>query len=321
MKTPRVGVIGLGTIGQTHIETWKSLGLTPVAVADAIADVRERAANMADWIVYESGEQLIEEGKLDIVSICTPPAFHQDLVIAAVNAGLTVLCEKPLAHTVESAEAIVAASNDAPGVIHVGFCHRFEPAIVAIKHLIDSGELGTIISLNNRFAGVMDHPEKTWFANPAISGGGALADTTIHSIDLFRYLLGDAVQVRSLTSTQASNLGPALGVEDSGTILLVNEAGAIGVLESSWRTPPGVWDLTVYGTKGSARFDYSTGTGTVLDVDGNERALEFERGDRFTEEFRYVAEAWESGNAPRAGVADGAAANRILAMAYEDATR
>ena len=321
MTSPRIGVIGLGSIGQTHVNTWTGVGCAPVAVTDTVPAVREKAANRGDWRVFESGEALISSGEVDIVSICTPPAFHKDLAIAALNAGLTLLCDKPLAHTLDDAEAIADAAQDAKGTLHVGFCHRFEPAIMAIRELIKSGTLGTIITLRNRFAGHMEHPENTWFAKEAISGGGALADTTIHSIDMFRFLLGDAVQVRSLASTQASDLGPKLDVEDTGVILLANAEGALGVLEASWRTPPGEWAVSVYGTAGSAMFDYATGTGTVTSSTGESIPLEFETGDRFADEFRHVTQVWHHGGEPKATVHDGVAANRILAQAYQDSAR
>lgn len=315
---PHIGVIGLGSIGRTHIATWESLGVTPVAVADSVLAAREAAAGQGSWQVYESGEELINAGNIDIVSICTPPAFHKDLVIAALEAGKTVLCEKPLAATVEDAEAIAAVAETAPGQLHVGFCHRFEPAILAIKQLIDTGALGTPITLRNRFAGVMDHPERTWFSNREISGGGALADTSIHSIDIFRFLLGDASEVRSLHSTQSSDLGPALDVEDSGVILLRNEAGALGILESSWRTPPGEWSVTVYGTTGQASFDYATGKGTVMDAEGKTTPLQFESGDRFTAEFARVLDCWRGQAQPATTATDGLIANQILATAYQN---
>lgn len=319
MTTPRIGVIGLGSIGQLHIETWRAVEAEPVAVTDSVAAAREK--NQGSWAMHESGEALITSGEVDIVSICTPPAFHKDLAVAALEAGLTVLCEKPLAHTVEDAEAIADAVKRTSGTLHVGFCHRFEPALEAIKQLIEDGSLGTVITLRNRFAGHMEHPEATWFANPAISGGGALADTTIHSIDMYRYLLGNVTQVRALTSTQESELGPALEVEDTGVLVLMNAERAVGVLESSWRTPPGEWTIAVYGTAGSAHFDYGTGKGTLINSLGEEQILEFEEGDRFQAEFRHVIECWSNGGRPRASVEDGVAANRILAEAYADASR
>lgn len=320
MTSPRVGVIGLGAIGRTHINTWTTLGVTPVAVADSVPAAREAAKEQGTWSVFESGEALISDGEVDIVSICTPPAFHSDLAIAALEAGKTVLCEKPLAATVEDAGAIVAVAESAPGQLHVGFCHRFEPAIVAIRELITSGALGTPITLRNRFAGVMVSPEKTWFSNVEISGGGALADTTIHSIDIFRYLLGDAVEVRSLQSTQESEHGPALNVEDTGIVLLRNAAGAIGVLEASWRTPPGEWSVTVYGTAGQASFDYATGDGVIVNAMGESSPLDFEPGDRFSAEFAHVLACWRGEGTPAATAQDGLIANQILAAAYANGT-
>ena len=316
MPDPRIGVIGLGAIGRTHISTWESLGVPPVALADPVPAAREAAAGQGSWVIFESGGELINAANIDIVSICTPPAFHKDLVVAALESGKTVLCEKPLAATVEDAEAIVAAAENASGQLHIGFCHRFEPAIIAIKHLIDSGALGTPITLRNRFAGVMVSPEKTWFSNRDISGGGALADTSIHSIDIFRFLLGDVTEIRSLQSTQASEHGPALDVEDSGVIILRNEAGALGVLESSWRTPPGEWSVTVYGTSGQASFDYASGIGSFVNASGESSPLEFEPGDRFAAEFAHVLGCWRGESQPATTALDGLIANQILTAAY-----
>lgn len=321
MNKPRVGVIGLGTIGQTHITTWNALGFAPIAVADVSSAAREAAHQRHSWEVFEDGLDLIRDGNVDIVSICTPPAFHKEIAVAALEADKIVLCEKPLAASVADAEVISLASEASAGQLHVGFCHRFEPAIVAIKKLLTSGALGTPISLHNRFAGIMSSPEKTWFANAGISGGGALADTSIHSIDIFRFLLGDVIEVRSLRSTQASELGPALGVEDTGVIILRNEAGAIGVLESSWRTPPGEWSIIVYCTKGLVSFDYATGKGVVVSSTGESTPLDFEHGDRFAAEFRHVVACWRGEASPAATAQDGLAANQLLAAAYRDGSR
>ena len=318
MSNPRIGVIGLGAIGRTHISTWGSLGVKPIAIADPLPPALAAMVKQGDWETYESGEELLRLSDVDIISICTPPAFHKDLAIAALDAGKTVLCEKPLAATVEDAEAIAAAAEKSSGQLHVGFCHRFEPAIVSIKKLIETGALGKPITLRNRFAGIMDSPESTWFSNAEISGGGALADTSIHSIDIFRFLLGDAVQVRSLNATHESEHGPALDVEDSGVILLQNEAGALGVLESSWRTPPGEWSVTVYGTSGLATYDYATGQGFHTSADGETVPLDFEPGDRFAAEFAHVLACWRGNAEPVATAHDGLIANQILAAAYSD---
>lgn len=313
---PRVGIIGLGAIGRTHIATWQNNGITPIAFADAVPAALEAVVEEFGGDGYGDGIDLIRSGTVDIVSICTPPLFHRDLAIAAAESGVAVLCEKPLARTLEDAQAIVEAVEASGTLFTVGFCHRFEPAIEHIKGMIERGELGTIMTLRNRFAGHMPNAEKTWFANEAISGGGALADTSIHSIDMFRFLAGEPESIQALTSTQESDLGPRLDVEDTGVITLRTANGTIGILEASWRTPPGEWTVTIYGTKGEATFDYATGTLRVKRNDGTEEEVALSTESRFDREFAHFIDCWRGDASPRVTVHDGLAANRILDAAY-----
>ena len=317
--TPRVGVIGLGAIGRTHIASWKANGVTPVAFADAVPAALEATVAEHGGESFSDGVELIRSGKVDIVSICTPPRFHRELVIAAAEAGVAVLCEKPLARTLEDAEAIAEAVERAGTLFSVGFCHRFEPAIEKLKGMIEGGELGEVITFRNRFAGLMANAHETWFSNPAISGGGALADTSIHSIDLFRYLVGDVASVQAMTSTRETEHGPALDVEDSGVMLLRTESGELGVIESSWRTPPGEWTVTVYGTKGTATVDYGTGAFRFTNAEGTTEDVAVESGSRFDREFAHFLACWRGEAQPRVTVQDGVEANRVLHLAYESA--
>jgi predicted dehydrogenase len=316
---PRVGVIGLGGIGRIHIASWKVNGVTPVAFADAVPAALEAAVAEHGGEGFDDGDELIRSGTVDIVSICTPPRFHRDLAIAAAEAGVAVLCEKPLGRTLEDAEAIVEAVERRGTLFSVGFCHRFEPAIETLKTMIESGELGDVITLRNRFAGLMANAHETWFSDPEISGGGALADTSIHSIDLFRHLVGDASDVQAMTSTRATEHGPALGVEDSGVMILRTERGELGVIESSWRTPPGEWTVTVYGTKGAAVVDYGTGGFRFTDAAGTTRDVEVDPGSQFDREFAHFLACWRGEAEPRVTVRDGLEANRVLHVAYGSA--
>ncbi|HWV25132.1 MAG TPA: Gfo/Idh/MocA family oxidoreductase [Thermomicrobiales bacterium] len=316
---PRVGVIGLGAIGRTHIATWRNNGITPVAFADAVPAALEAVVAEFGGEAYNDGVELIRSGTIDIVSICTPPLFHRDLAIAAAEAGVAVLCEKPLARTLKDALDIVDAVESSGTLFTVGFCHRFEPAIEHINGMIGNGDLGTIMTIRNRFAGHMANAEKTWFANEAISGGGSLADTSIHSIDLFRHLAGEPEAVQALVSTQASDLGPRLDVEDTGIITLRTASGTLGVLESSWRTPPGEWTVTIYGTDGEATFDYATGRLQVKRSDGAVEDVELPNESRFDREFAHFIDCWRGDATPRVTVLDGLAANRILDEAYRSA--
>lgn len=316
---PRVGVIGVGAIGQIHIRAWRANGITPVAFADANAEALAATVTAHGGTAFGDGPELIASGLVDLVSICTPPAFHRPLALAALDAGVGVLCEKPLARTLEDAEAIADAVARMKGFLTVGFCHRFQPHIEELKGMIDAGELGTVMQYRNRFAGHNRDVERTWFANPEVAGGGVLADTSIHSIDLFRHLIGEPVRIQALVSTRETELGPELAVEDTATLTMRTADGTIGTIESSWRSPVGEWTVTVYGTKGTAIVDYGDETLRVTRADDSWEAVDVPAGDRFEREFANVIAAWRGEDHLRVTVADGLAANRILDAAYRSA--
>lgn len=320
-STPRVGVIGIGTIGRTHIRTWKAVGVAPVAYADANAEALAVTVAEHGGEGFADGLDLIRSGKVDLISVCTPPVFHRDLVIAALEAGVAVLCEKPMARTLDDAEAMQAAAERTGTLFTVGFCHRFQPHLEVLKAMIHDGELGTIMSYRNRFAGHKADAEQTWFANPAIAGGGVLADTSVHSIDMFRYLVGEPVAVHAFTSTRETELGPKLEVDDTAALLLQTADGAIGVIESSWRTPGAEWSVAVYGTGGTAYVDYQDLTLTVVGLDRQSRVIAVPEGDRFQREFAHLLACWRGEATPRVTSADGLAANRILDAAYRSSER
>ncbi len=319
-RMPRVGVIGAGSIGKTHIRAWQANGVTPVAFADA--NPAALGAVIAEYggEGYADGLDLISADTIDIVSICTPPRFHADLAMAALDAGIAVLCEKPMARTLVEAERMAAAVERTGTLLSVGFCHRFQPQIETLKAMIDRGELGTVMSFRNRFAGHKADAATTWFSNPELAGGGVLADTSIHSIDLFRFLVGDAAGVAAMTSTRETDLGPTLEVDDTAAMLLQTADGAIGVIESSWRTPAGEWTLAVHGTKGTAVMDYGTMALRVSKDGTTWEEVPVEPGDRFAREFAHFLACWRGDASPRVTAADGLAANRILDRAYRSAT-
>ncbi|MGC4106695.1 MAG: Gfo/Idh/MocA family oxidoreductase [Thermomicrobiales bacterium] len=322
IATPRVGIIGLGGIGRTHIAAWQANGITPVAFSDTVPALLDAAIAAHGGTPYASAIDLLQSGSVDIVSICTPPAFHADLAIAALEAGVATICEKPLAANLADALRVQDAATQTGTLITVGFCHRFQPHIEELKRRIEAGELGQIRTFRNRFAGLMASAETTWFANPAISGGGALIDTSVHSIDLFRYLVGDPVTVDAVMSTTETSLGPALQVEDTAILILKTADGALGSIEASWRTPVGEWKITLYGTSGTAVVDYSTNELRICSVavGGEWATIDVPEGDRFQREIADLIDRWQSGGTPRATVADGVAANRILDAAYRSAS-
>jgi predicted dehydrogenase len=309
-------VIGLGLIGRIHINAWRANGITPIAFADAVPATLKAVTDEHDGEAFDDGIALIESGTVDVVSICTPPVFHRDLAIAAAEAGLAVICEKPLASTLADAEAITDAVVRSDALFTVGFCHRFQPEVERLKVLIDSGELGDVMTFRNRFAGLNADVHQTWFANPAIAGGGVLADTSVHSIDLFRYLIGEPEGIHAFLSTRETEHGPKLGVDDTAVLIVRTADDTIGIIEASWRTPPGEWTVTIYGTRGTAIVDYNNMSLRRQDVDGAWHTIEVKTESRFNREFAHFIECWHGNAELRVTVQDGLAANRILDAAY-----
>jgi predicted dehydrogenase len=315
----RIGIIGCGGIGRTHFNAWSQAGYTPVALADTVPGAATTLAGSSGAQAYTDIATFLAEAKLDIVSICTPPSTHRELVVSALAAGVHVLCEKPLAPTVADCEAMIAAASAANKLLSVGFCHRFQPHIETMKQMIDSGTIGEVIMFRNRFAGHMANVESKWFSDPALAGGGVMMDTSVHSVDLFRHLIGDAVSIQASAVTRTTELGPALRVEDTSVILLTSADGVIGTIEASWRTPPGEWIVTVYGTRGSLNMDYDTMQLWHTDATGQRQQVTVADGDRFVNEMAHVAQCVNGEAQLRVTGADGLAATYMLTTAAERA--
>ena len=319
--TLRIGIVGCGGIGRTHMHAWMSAGYHPVAVCDAIPTIAHDLATLSGATVYNDVATLFAHAHLDIVSICTPPSLHAEFAIAALNHKVAVLCEKPMAPTLGECDAMIAAATQHQTLLSVGFCHRYQPHIEVMKAHIDAGIIGDVIMFRNRFAGHMPNVEQRWFSDPALAGGGVMVDTCVHSVDLFRHLVGDVADVQASAVTRATALGPALRVEDTAIITLTSTNKVLGVIEASWRTPPGEWIVSVYGTAGSLTLDYDTMQLWHCDAQGHKQQLEVADGDRFVNEVAHIAACVRNRTIPRVTMADGRAACDILTRAMFSAQR
>ncbi len=194
----RVGLIGVGAVAEyVHVPGVRVAAEAElVAIADEDRSLLERRAR--EWDVpqtYSSADELIADPEVDAVIIATPNYLHAPLAIRAVRAGKHVLCEKPLALNLEEAVQM-AREAQAAGVCHMtAFTYRFVPAMRFLKHLVDSGELGTIRHFRSqRF---QDWPETSlgWRQYRRLAGSGELADMASHRIDFGHYLVGRITEV------------------------------------------------------------------------------------------------------------------------------
>ena len=184
--------------------------------------------------LYASVEEMLAATDGGAVLVATPTAQHASPVIAALEAGRDVLCEKPMAMTLAEADAMVAAARRHNRVLQLCFMSRFAPCWMKIKELLDGGAIGTPIT-----ATMTQYWESTpalyrnWRTAAAVSGGGIIADSAAHWIDILRWLLGEMVALTAAGIPAPDS--PFPDVDDSSFVTFRFASGALGLLRNSWR--------------------------------------------------------------------------------------
>ncbi|MGC8667209.1 MAG: Gfo/Idh/MocA family protein [Chthonomonadales bacterium] len=317
MSELKIAVVGCGGMGAVHLNRWTGVpGARIAAVCDADATLAYRVATEFGAEAHTDWEALIGDGGLDVVDICTPPNLHEAIAVKALRAGAHVLCEKPLARTLQEALRMVEAARECGKLLMPAFCHRFHPPITLARELVENDDLGKVVMFRNRFSGQFTGVEARWFSDPEVAGGGALLDTAVHSIDLFRYLVGEVTQVHGSIATY----NPNLRVEDSAIVTLLADTKAMGVVEASWATPGGRNVVEIYGTAGACIVDYDTNRVHYKTADRVAwETKELEGPDRFQREIWHFADAVRGVQPLLVTGEDGLRANEIIQAVYDQA--
>jgi len=228
LEKVKFGIIGCGRIAQRHAEHINNFG-----ELKAVADIKlERAKELGEKYkcnIYNDIDSLLaSEKKIDVISICTPNGLHAEHSIKALNAGFHVLCEKPMALTVQECKMMIKAAEDNNRKLFIVKQNRFNPPIAAIKKVIDEGRLGKI--LNVQLNCFWNRPEE-YFKNSDWKGtkkldGGPLYTQFSHFIDLLYWLIGDIIEVRSYKANFL--LKDIIEFEDNGVVIIKFGNGAIG---------------------------------------------------------------------------------------------
>jgi predicted dehydrogenase len=245
--TLRYGLIGCGEIGRLRAEGLRRSGRTLSAVSDLDA---VRAAQAAAGAAVEGDwKALIRRADVDAVMVSTPPSLHAEMTIAALRAGKHVLCEKPLARTVDECREMVKTAQETGCFLATGFNYRFYPSVMKARELVDSGIIGRIDhvrSYTGYSAQVHNHP---WLRDARVMGGGTLRDNGIHLLDLTCYFLGDVVEAQGAGSGLVWGFP---GCEDNGCVLLRNRRGAIASAQATWNEWRGYrFQIQITGERGA----------------------------------------------------------------------
>jgi predicted dehydrogenase len=208
------------------------------------------AASLGPGIVAGEWREVVADPAVDVVVVATT---HRDLPLvsrAALTAGKHVLCEKPLARSAAEAVSAVDAARAAGRVLKVGFNHRHHPAVWEAHRRVATGVLGPLYFARCCYGhGGRPGYDREWRADPDLAGGGELLDQGVHALDLFRWFLGEVVQVTGQVNTFFWDVAP---LEDNAFALLRFADGQTGQLHVSWTQWRNVFSFEVFGRDGYA---------------------------------------------------------------------
>ncbi|MFC2640662.1 MAG: Gfo/Idh/MocA family protein [Propionibacterium acidifaciens] len=284
-----VGVVSLGWMGRLHARSYRSiperfpeLGLAPrlVAAADPVAEAQRAAV---EELGFERAcadyHELLADPQVEIVSICSPNFLHEEIALAAIEAGKPFWIEKPMGVNAQQSGTIARAAARAGLVSAVGFNYRHVPAIEYMRTMVRSGALGRITNVRVWFIADYNSSPKgplTWRASREKAGAGVVPDLMSHGADLAQYIIGRIASVTAVTDTfiterpiptkvgighSGFEIGDDLGPvenEDYVGMLVRFDNGVIGTMESSRVSvgPRAEYVVEVYGTSGSARWNF-----------------------------------------------------------------
>ncbi|MEJ7799256.1 MAG: Gfo/Idh/MocA family oxidoreductase [Ilumatobacter sp.] len=242
-----------------------------VGVYDNVADLAVTVASRFDTPVHSELSSLLDL-QLDAVVVCSATDGHLDIVAQAAQQGLHVLCEKPIATTVDDAQTMIDACAATGVQLHAAFVCRFYPFISQVRNAIQSGSIGQVVGMvgGNRGRPPLPPQYPDWITDRTRAGGGALIDHSVHVTDIMRFVSGqEAVRVNAEVDDRFWHAG----VDDMAALSVVFDGGAIASIDPSWSVPPDhPWDydffLQVLGTEGSLWVDDTTESIQLVSSEG-----------------------------------------------------
>lgn len=285
----KIGIIGCGKIAQVrHIpEYLENKDACLAGFYDLNVDRAKELAKKYDAKFYISYEELLADEEIEAVSVCAANSAHAEITIAALNAGKHVLCEKPMATTLEECEAMVEASRRNGKILMIDQNQRLAKAHVEAKRMIQEDVIGDVITFRTIFGHggpetwSIDPGKNTWFFDSKKAVMGVMADLGIHKTDLIQYLTSEKVvettaYLATLNKRDINN--HLIGVDDNAICIYKMSGGIVGTMTASW-TYYGAEDNStiLYGTKGIMRiYDDTDHAIVVIAKDGTRTEYDVE---------------------------------------------
>jgi len=310
----RVGVIGCGRIAQTYLQSLKDVEECKLTgIADVRENVVQSVAAQYDCAGHLDHKQLVDSGAIEAAIVCTPPGTHAEIVRFLLDAGVHVLCEKPLAVTYREAEEMVAAADGADRLLMMASKFRYVDDVIKAKGIVDSGILGEVILFENVFCSKVDMRDR-WNALPRLAGGGVLIDNGTHSIDIARFLLGPITMVRAEEGKRVQRLP----VEDTCRLFFRTEAGAMGAVDLSWSIhKERDAYIEVFGPEGALSIGWKGSKYRQSEkVDWVNFGRGYDKNGAFARQLRNFARSIQGREAPWITATDSLESVRVIEAAY-----
>jgi len=266
VSKPRIGFLGVGWIGRNRMQAMAATEWGEIAgIADAVSENAVEAGKIAPRAERVKSLDELLDLELDGVVIATPSALHAEQAIRCLERGLAVFCQKPLARTKSETVRVIESAKKSDQLLAVDLSYRFTSGAQRIKQVVESGELGKIFGMDLVFHNAYG-PDKDWFYDYRLSGGGCVIDLGIHLVDLAFWLLGDS-GMESVSGNLFSN-GRKLRaaeavVEDYANARIELANGPTVNLSCSWKLSAGcdaIIGVSIYGTNGGVKFQNVNGS-------------------------------------------------------------
>lgn len=314
----RVALIGCGGISRAHLAGYRAmpeLGRVTVCCDADAARAAERAEEVGggEPVVLTDYRAALARDDVDAVDLCLPHDLHAEVTIAAAEAGKHVLVEKPIARDLAEADAMIAACERAGVKLMVAHCQRFSAERQTAHRLVEEGAIGRVYLMRTDHNQWVDFPPGHWANDPAKLGGGAVAGSGVHHLDVLRWFCGE---VSLVSAGYARNGLTPRSAEDAGLVTFEHADGAISEATVVWTVPRFPWyeSFWIYGTGGILH-----NVGGLQIFDGAPRQGEFrpvplDHDDLggFREEIRHFLTCVRDGVEPRMTGRDGRAALELV---------
>ncbi len=317
----KIGILSFAHLhAEAYIQNLRAIpGVEMIGLADEDLQRGERFATQFGAHYFRSYEELLSAKPHGVV-ICSENANHRPLVEMAAAAGVNILCEKPLATTETDAQAILKTCEKAGVQLMTAFPMRFSTPLMEVKSRLDAGDLGQVYAFKSSNQGELPRKHREWFVDKQLAGGGAIADHTVHLVDIMRWYLNSEVCEVYARANSIFHAGE-VEVETGGMVMLTFANGVFASIDCSWSRPD------YWPTWGGLSFEMITSRGAVL-VDAFKQNLTvyshalqrpawaYWGSDANQAMITDFVAAIDQGRPPRVSGLDGYRAVQVVAAAY-----